>query len=259
MLSGTVDRLGSANLFTAMILNMDGSLVENGDEEYQNITDGLEKMSSLSHKLTSIKSTARSSREHTAFFKSFIPTDFSFGLHANFGITSFKNSEYMDVEFDNGFTFVPGVYASLGFLRNMIALQPELLFIDNYAGYKDKSGASLSFNSKSLLVPVMLRLNFCPGRFLISGLGGVYFSVPLEDMAYDGNKVVYYKYDTPLGWMAGINLGFCFKSNLSLYTDFRYGAEIGNTSISDGKGWLEIYQRSVMLFGIGIEYRIEFK
>jgi TolB-like protein len=270
VLSGTVDRLGSANLFTATILKMDGSLFENGDEEYQNIADGLEKMASLSYKLTGVKPDAMAGRERTEaarvrseFFQNFIPTDLSFGLHATFGLSSFKNAEYMNVEFMGDFSFGTTIYLSLGFFDNIIALQPEaILLFDNNAWYEwpDSHANYSGFDSSSLLVPVLLRINLYSDWLLISGLGGVYFSIPLGDMTYNKDSPYEkdYKYTVPLGWMAGINLGYNFKSNFSIYADFRYGADIGNTSISDGNGWVEIYQRSIMLFGIGIEYCIEF-
>jgi TolB-like protein len=261
VLSGMVVHLGTTNGFTATILNMDGSLVEGGYEEYRNIDDGLEKMASLSYELTGVKPDAMAGRERTEaarvrseFFQNFIPTDLTFGTHLNLGIISFKNAEYMHVEFKDGFTFVPGVYASLGFFDNIIALQPELIVLTNENAEVD----DLSFKTRSLLIPVLLRINFYPGQFLISGLGGIYFSIPLGDMAYTSRSdEKNYKYTNPIGWMAGINLGYNFKSNFSLYADFRYGSDIGNTSITDGRGWVEIYQRSVMLFGIGIEYDIE--
>ena len=57
VLAGTITSLGSMNLFLAQIINVEtGEQVEGGDEEYRNITDGLNKMQVLSRTLTGISS-----------------------------------------------------------------------------------------------------------------------------------------------------------------------------------------------------------
>jgi formylglycine-generating enzyme required for sulfatase activity/TolB-like protein len=55
VLSGSVQRLGTLNKFTADILNiLDGSFIDGHEESYSNIADGLTKMADLSGKLTGV-------------------------------------------------------------------------------------------------------------------------------------------------------------------------------------------------------------
>ena len=175
-----------------------------------------------------------------------------FGVKGGASLRFFTLSDDVkgDVE-PNNITYEAGVHLSLQFTK-FLALQVEALYTADKVSYSG-AGYKASFESQSLMFPALLKLTFRPGSFLFALFGGGYFSLPLgklkagDDGSFDAS--------IPLGVVGGVNLGFKIGPG-ALFIDARYAKELGNTSISDGKGNLAIYSRAMASFTLGYEIGI---
>jgi hypothetical protein len=159
-----------------------------------------------------------------------------------------------DVE-PNNITYEAGGYLSLQ-LNPILALQVEALYTTDKVSYSGE-GYKASFELQSLMFPALLKLTFRPGNFLFALFAGGYFVLPLGQLKtssdVDGDAA--FDASIPIGVVGGINLGFKLGPG-ALFVDARYGMELGNTSITDGKGNLAIYSRAMASFTLGYEIGI---
>lgn len=146
-------------------------------------------------------------------------------------------------------TFEAGAYLSFQPV-SFLALQVEAVITRDVVEYVDPNTASSSplgsFTSLSLKTPVLLKLTFRPGIILLSLFGGGYYTVPLGQMEYApqiGGEKASYNYSIPLGWIAGAAFGLKLGPG-AFFAEARWSSDIGNTSISDGKGTLQVYSRA---------------
>jgi hypothetical protein len=202
------------------------------------------------------------------------------GLRAGPSIRFYGNPYFGKIEhiesFAQGTTFEVGFHAMLQ-VHRFLGVQTELIFtMDNakfhYAeiGPSSNGGDEIKFlpdqsKARSLMIPVIVKGTFRPGRFLIAPLAGIYFAVPLGTMtgtsftkASTGtyNKEPYdekYKYmPVSAGFTAGLELGMRLGPG-SLLFDARYSKDFGYATPSGQNG---AYSRSMVSFSLGYEFNI---
>jgi hypothetical protein len=169
-----------------------------------------------------------------------------------------------NVDIDSYFSFDGAVQAALN-ISDMFAVQTELLFTkDTATGIIHDSGYVVkeSFESNALLIPLLAKASFRPENYVLSGLAGIYFTVPLGDMKekyteeYGGSTYSEsYNWDfekVPLGFMIGASGGIKLGSG-NLFADLRYAMDFSETEASTENVTLALYKRSMFMFSLGYE------
>jgi hypothetical protein len=171
---------------------------------------------------------------------------------------------YEGYDVDAHFSFDGAAQAAVN-ISDIFAVQTELLFTkdtvsvtDSYSGYVGK----MSAESTSLLIPILARASFRPGNFVLSGIAGIYFTVPLGDMkikysieegGYTESESITADFEkAPLGFMIGANGGIKLGPG-NLFADLRYAVDFGDTEASLEGEKLSIYKRSMFMFSLGYE------
>ena len=156
-------------------------------------------------------------------------------------------------------------------------------FFSSIPGFSNHyfTAPSLTLTTDYLLIPVLAKLTARPAIFELSGLVGVYFTVPLGDIKFDfsGGHIrwesgsTYFSHygvetiDTefawdfpPIGLMAGANFGIKLGPGV-LFTDIRFAMDfmpVKNKEKSVNSAWIvkskELFERKKILFDLG--YRI---
>jgi hypothetical protein len=102
----------------------------------------------------------------------------------------------------------------------------------------------IGFSSSCLTLPLVLRANFKPGKFIISPYGGAYFILPLGTSTYD----------LPLGYTLGLNAGRKAGPGL-LYLDLQFSSDIGTATIPATDALPAInYHRRTLAVTVGYEF-----
>jgi hypothetical protein len=164
---------------------------------------------------------------------------------------------YGEYDVDSHFSFKGAVQGTVN-ITEMFAAQTELLFIKDAATAIDRYG-KLSGESTSMLIPFLFKASFRPGNFVVSGLAGIYFTVPLGDMKAKREYNDGYSYSediefekAPLGFMVGASGGMKLGPG-NLFADLRYAMDFGETEVSYEGEKLSIYKRSMFMFSVGYE------
>jgi hypothetical protein len=163
------------------------------------------------------------------------------------------------------------------FTKDMVRYDGEQTYWYVKDGEQKSSSKSYkaSFESWSLEIPILLKLLVMPQELNIAGrqmfiapFGGIYITIPLapltDPMKYTSNMYTYDKnvtfdYSTPIGWIAGTNVGIRLGPG-DIFIDIRFSQDIGNTSIEDDTDqWLQIYRRSKASFSLGYEFGLGHK
>ncbi|MDR1399697.1 MAG: hypothetical protein LBJ41_07245 [Treponema sp.] len=187
---------------------------------------------------------------------------FYFGVRGGASSRFFTLSDDIQGDIEpNDLTYEAGVHLGIQF-TNSFALQVEALMYTadkvNYYGRGSSysSYGNLSFESQSLMVPVLFKLTARPAWVLLALFGGGYFTLPQGQLKASSNYGDgSFDVSIPFGVVGGVNLGFNIGPG-ALFLDARYGMELGKTSISDGKGNLAIYSRAMASFSLGYEIGI---
>jgi hypothetical protein len=120
---------------------------------------------------------------------------------------------------------------------------------------------SETFDSFSLMVPLLLKFSFKPGPFLVAPFGGAYFTVPLGKANGSGGAPEFNgtpaskrgsydaALDIPIGFTVGFSLGVKLGPGV-LFTDIRYAQDIGTTTITASNG-NRLYNRNMASFTLG--------
>jgi TolB-like protein len=139
-------------------------------------------------------------------------------------------------------------------ITNFLAFQVEALFTTDKLSYSGEGFKEASFQYSSLMFPALLKLTFRPATFLVAAFGGVYITMPLGDMQFesDVDESAAYTPSVPLGYLGGVNIGIKLGPGV-LFLDARYAAELGGTSINDGKGDLNVFSRGMISLSLGYE------
>jgi hypothetical protein len=170
---------------------------------------------------------------------------------------------YEEYDIDPHFSFDGAVQAALN-ISDIFAVQTELLFTEDKIAVADSDGYStvkLSGESTSMLIPFLAKVSFQPGNFVLSGIAGIYFTVPLGDMKINVTTSGYssgsysedFKFEkAPLGFMIGASGGIKLGPG-NLFADLRYAMDFSETEVSIENVTLEIYKRSMFMFSLGYE------
>jgi hypothetical protein len=170
----------------------------------------------------------------------------------------------VNIDIDSHFSFDGAVQAAVN-ISDIFAVQTELLFTkDTVTGTAHAGGYDIeeSFESTSLLIPLLAKASFRPGNFVVSGFAGIYFTVPLGDMK-DKRTVEYggyidsesYNYEfekAPLGFMVGASGGIKLGPG-NLFADLRYAMDFSDTEASLENVTEALYKRSMFMFSLGYE------
>jgi hypothetical protein len=171
------------------------------------------------------------------------------------------------------FTFEAGMQIAVS-LADFFDIQAELLFTRDtvpFRGFDHQydpvtDGTNLvefseTFESLSLMIPLLLKFSFKPGPFLVAPFGGAYFTLPLGKMNGSGGAPAFDTipaskrgaYDASLNLPVGFTVGFSFGVKLGpglLFTDIRYSQDIGATNIDASNG-VRSYNRNMASFTLG--------
>jgi hypothetical protein len=139
----------------------------------------------------------------------------------------------------------------------LFALQTEVIFTQDTLVYRGLSGAdeiyNVKYNSYSLMVPLLAKLNFRPGGFRVSLLAGLYAAAPLGQTRYSksgGDTHSYsWSFSVPLGFTAGLEAAADYGPGM-LLAGLRYAGDFGNIHIDDGQS----YRRDMVSVYLGYEF-----
>jgi hypothetical protein len=110
------------------------------------------------------------------------------------------------------------------------------------------------------MLPVLAKYTFRPRTFLLAGFGGLYFTIPLKPMIYEGEKdkngdrmQFEYDFNGPVGFIVGGNAGIKLGPG-TLFLDIRYAGDITDFEVKGDWGSRAIYKRSLVVFSMGYEF-----
>ncbi|MFP3090593.1 PorT family protein [Treponema sp. TIM-1] len=145
-------------------------------------------------------------------------------------------------------------------LNPLLALQLELIMTGDTVVYRglnlNDQIYNVKYSSLSLMVPLLLRMNFRPGLVRLSPLAGLYFVVPLGDTRYresrDGSVRSYStSFSVPLGFTLGFEAAIKFGPG-EVFSDLRYNGDFGTVSINDPDKTK--YKRHIFSITLGYEF-----
>jgi hypothetical protein len=180
-----------------------------------------------------------------------------FGVSPRFyGISADIPSGSADTGFSPEGAFQVSVYILSIFAFEVHAGMEVFFGVDtvSYSGKDGQGDFTASFTSSVLEIPLLAKVSYRMGdRFIFSFFTGPYFPISLGNMEYaSGGGRDSYRFHTPVGWLVGITPGIHLGPG-TLSADIRYCGDIGNTSISDGGGTLQVYSRGRVSFALGYE------
>jgi hypothetical protein len=145
-------------------------------------------------------------------------------------------------------------------LNPLLALQVELFLSADTVVYRGLNSRDVIFNVKynslSLMIPVLLRLNFRPGIVRLSPLAGVYAALPLGNTRYHESRTgadrsYAASFSVPLGFTLGFEAGIRLGPG-EIFSDLRYNGDFGMVSINDQDQTK--YKRHIFSITIGYEF-----
>jgi TolB-like protein len=172
------------------------------------------------------------------------------GNQAKIGI-SFDLAAQIAFHFNQFFSF----QAELMFTADSMNIPAVESVPDEYGRPLYSYDTTYSYNSASLVIPVLAKISFKPKIFSITGLGGIYFPIFLGKMHYTDsyNQISQDGAATPSG---GFTLGGNFGVKTGhgiLFADIRYMMDFSSTRFSGGDFTADVYKRSKVSFGVGYE------
>jgi hypothetical protein len=145
-------------------------------------------------------------------------------------------------------------------LNSLLALQLELILTGDTVVYRglslDDQIYNVKYSSLSLMIPLLLRMNFRPGSMRLSPLAGLYMIFPLGGVRYreskDGSVRSYAaSFSVPLGFTLGFEGAVKFGPG-EVFADLRYNGDFGMVNISDPDKTK--YRRHVVSITLGYEF-----
>jgi hypothetical protein len=137
----------------------------------------------------------------------------------------------------SSFSLFPALSVSYNFIP-LIALQAEVLYQADEAGSEGDT-QTVTFDSKSLVIPVLAKVLFRPSRFTVGGFAGPYIGFPLAGAA-----------SYPIGIMAGAEGGMRLGPG-DMVIDIRYARDLVN-----GNKDAEVYKAGRVQFSAGYRFRL---
>ncbi|GHV22644.1 hypothetical protein FACS189494_09760 [Spirochaetia bacterium] len=155
--------------------------------------------------------------------------------------------------------------------NKLLAIQTEFIFTADALKFPeqqrikviDESGRTIyfydtkySFNSVSLLMPLLLKVQFYPSNFYFSLQGGIYGSFMLGDIelfdSFNGNSKKG-NAQVQFGFSGGLMTGILLGPGV-LFIDARYMGDLGKTKFSSDNKNFDMYHRNMILFSIGYDF-----
>jgi hypothetical protein len=146
-------------------------------------------------------------------------------------------------------------------LNPLLALQLELIVTGDTVVYRGLNVSdqiyNVKFSSFSMMIPLLLRMNFRPGLLRFSPLAGLYVAFPLGDARYhksiEGSDRSYsYSFSVPLGFTLGFETAIQFGPG-EVFADLRYNGDFGMVHINDAENTK--YRRHIISITLGYEFR----
>jgi hypothetical protein len=181
------------------------------------------------------------------------------GLMAGTAFHSYDTADtgMSDYELHSYPSFNGGLYFGRDF--GLVTAQAEILFswdfVDmNYIGSYNSNGVySAYFEKTSLLIPLIVKLDFHLGPVVLQPLAGPYLNFALGDLEeWHNGKSYYDPYENPLfGRMFGGTLGIKAGTGM-IFLDTRYAMDLGKTKA--GNNSMEIWQQSGLMLNLGYQF-----
>ena len=173
---------------------------------------------------------------------------FYFGLRAGGGFT--MNSNPRDETLRGNREYVTNNYENINAALHMLISMPNIALISNFGiqleGVFHMEREPYAEPALSVWASPLLRYTYRWAGNYFSGLGGVYFNFPL-------NNIENYSYSSiPMGWTAGINLGTKAGPG-SLFMDIRFSQDLMDTFYDIT---MNAYRRNMLTISAGYEFRI---
>jgi hypothetical protein len=156
-----------------------------------------------------------------------------------------------------------GISGALNF-TSLVGLQAEILFTWDTLVYRGLDAgigtnyifANEKFTSCSLMIPLLLKLNFRAGPVRISPLAGAYAVVALGETRYqrsteEEDQLYSYSFSLPVGFTAGFEAAVKYGPG-SFLAGLRYAGDFGSVTIDDSPQ--TNYKRSMVSFTLGYEF-----
>jgi hypothetical protein len=161
------------------------------------------------------------------------------------------------------FSLDTAVQANLQILP-YLSIQGEVVFTWDNASVKNftrnstgqNENFTLDYTAFSLQVPLLLRLNFYPGKFRVSPFFGVYYiaalgKLEIENFPDNQRKSLDYGVFPPFGLTGGLNAALKWGPGV-IFADLRYSDDLGEpTSWSEKQ---KTYKRSMISLTVGYEF-----
>ena len=268
VLSVAARRLGNVNMFIASIINlMTREQVVGRHVEYQDINDGMWAMERMSVDLTStpeqisqrqrMEERQRLDAERRANFTRYFGLDL--GLRTGYSFVNLNPGEPNGI-YEN-FNFLPLAAIIELKLGPFFSIQTEVQY-DIYVMYGGRWGWEMysGVGSFSVIqIPLLAKISFMPGSFLISTFAGIGFNIPV--VIDDESFYSYIDVSLPLSGIIGINAGLQFN-RIRLFADIRYIRDFGEMVLeSSSAGGRRSYtaEKSSFDISIGMSYFIPFR
>jgi hypothetical protein len=189
---------------------------------------------------------------------------FYMGLRAGGSVHSYdtQGTAYSGSNVKNSVSFDGAVHFALQ-LTELFALQTELAITEDSAEVHRKNetraafgvpqylyNTTYTFTQRSLLLPLLAKATFRPGRLSLAGFGGMYASVPLNKLERRDsfhNESESASSAIRMGLAIGGSAGIALADGV-LFLDVRYLRDLGNSRFNT-----DIYKRNMLSIGIGIE------
>jgi TolB-like protein len=183
---------------------------------------------------------------------------FYMGLRGGFStrfyhpVGMFHGGDSPHISFSGDFT------AQMSFqIFKFLALQAEAIFNIEDSLEIEILDIPISLSYSAMMLPLLAKITFRPGRFLFAGFGGIYFTIPFTAMSVDINGQKYsYNYTAPMGVIAGGNIGIKLGPG-TLFLDVRYAGDVQSTTVQGDWGSHSVFSsRDMALCSLGYEFGI---
>lgn len=153
-------------------------------------------------------------------------------------------------------------------LLDYIALQTEAIFTsdlftvsynedvtDSAGSVLYRNDTTVTITSNSVLIPVLLDVSYCPGRYLLSASGGIFFGLPFGALMTVSGKSYDGALSAAVGYAGAVNAGIKIGPGV-LFAGIRYMGDLTSTTFEGNGVSVPAYKRGIL--GISLGYRLGF-
>jgi TolB-like protein len=174
---------------------------------------------------------------------------------------------YSATKSGNGISF-DGAVQITAQLLDFIALQTEVIFTaDSFAvlareNVTDSAGNILhgydtviTITSNSILAPILLNFSYCPGVYLLSLSGGIFFGLPFNAVmtGSSGDESYTGALSATMGYAVAVNAGLKIGPGL-LFVDVRYMGDLTSATFDSSDVILSAYKRNILEVSLGYRF-----